>query len=330
MRDLIAGFSNHIKEAVAIRQKALVESKTTKDFTNVVISGLGGSGIGGSVLADLLSSKSSIPVTVNKDYHIPAFVGPHTLFIACSYSGNTEEILSATKLAMSAGAHIICISSGGELTEIAKENKFELLSMEGGNPPRSMFAYAISFLLFYAERYELGINNIEAELLASADLLDSEEENMMLEAKQIAEKLADKTPVILTIGGLGIAERWRQQFNENAKMLAWQAAIPEMNHNELVGWEGGTSDFAVIYLRDSQDFERNQKRIEIIKEIIDTKTDTQIEIWCKGKNEIQKALYMVHFGDWISFYLSEIRDVDVIDIKSIDLLKSELGKIPVK
>jgi glucose/mannose-6-phosphate isomerase len=111
-------------------------------------------------------------------------------------------------------------------------------------------------------------------------------------------------------------------------MLAWEAEIPEMNHNELVGWEGGNSQFVPVFLRNKDDFDRNQKRIEIIKEIMAQKTDLIIEIWSKGESSIDRALYLVHLGDWISYYLSELNQVDILDIKSIDLLKAELAKLP--
>ena len=120
----------------------------------------------------------------------------------------------------------------------------------------------------------------------------------------------------------------RQQLNENAKMLAWEAEVPEMNHNELVGWEGGSDQYACLFLRNEHDNARNQKRMDIIKGIISEKTQFVFEHWSKGGSKIERALYLVHFGDWVSYFLSEMNQVDIMDIKSIDLLKSELSKIP--
>lgn len=328
MKDLISNFSKHITEALGtIKGLNLNSSKTS--IHNLVITGLGGSGIGGTIVADLVSANSTVPVMVNKDYLLPGFVGKNTLVIACSYSGNTEETLSATHQALERGAEVACITSGGELLQIAKNSNLNVITMGGGNPPRSMFAYSFAFLCYYMEFYGIAKLDVKSDLAAAIQLLNDEEANMLVETKQMSETLKGRIPVVYAISGnLGIAARWRQQFNENAKMLSWEAAIPEMNHNELVGWEGGTNDYAAIFLRNESDYSRNQRRIEINKGIISEKTNQVLEVWSKGNSAIERALYLVHFGDWVSYFLSELNQVDIMDIKSIDLLKSELSKLP--
>ena len=328
MKDLIAGFSNHLKDALGIIQNTPLKSSTTP-IQNVVISGLGGSGIGGTVVAELVAPIANVPIVVNKDYTTPAFINENTLFIACSYSGNTEETIMATKQAIDKGAQIACISSGGQLYDIAKEKGYNLVSMQGGNPPRSMFAYSFTFLCQYLKHYGIAELDVKDNIEASIQTLEDSSTQTLEEAKNVASKLQNKTAILYAVSGhLGIASRWRQQLNENSKMLAWEAEIPEMNHNELVGWEGGNDQFIPVFLRNEDDFARNQKRIEIIKDIMLQKTPETIEIWSKGKSDIEKALYLIHLGDWISFYLSELNQVDIMDIKSIDLLKSELSKLP--
>ncbi len=328
MKNLISNFPNHISEAVT-NIKAAHFKASSINIHNVIITGLGGSGIGGTIVSELAAPNATVPIVVNKDYMLPGFVNEHTLVIACSYSGNTEETLSAVKSAMNKNAQIACISSGGELLEIAKANGFNVITMTGGNPPRSMFAYSFSYLCFILDFYGIAKFDVIANLEAASKLLVDDNEAIKAEALEIANKLKGKTTILYAVsGGLGVASRWRQQLNENAKMLAWEAEIPEMNHNELVGWEGGTSQFAPVYLRHSTDFSRNQKRIEINQQIISEKTDTLLEVWSKGNSAIERALYLVYLGDWASYYLSEINAVDIMDIKSIDLLKSELSKIP--
>jgi glucose/mannose-6-phosphate isomerase len=328
LKELIANFSQHLEEALKTIHSTKIKS-SDRAVHNVLITGLGGSGIGGSVVAELVGAHSPVPITVNKNYDIPAFVNEFTLVIACSYSGNTEETLSAVAQAQAKGAMFACISSGGKLKEIAEKKSYNLLSMEGGNPPRSMFAYSIAFLLRYMEAYGLSTYNVIEELKASIQLLNTSETETLKEAEAFAENIKNTIPQVLANNGsLAVAARFRQQLNENSKMLSWEAEVPEMNHNELVGWEGGDNRFSAVFIRNSHDNPRNQKRMDIIKGIIGEKTEHVYEMWSKGESKIQKALYLVHFGDWVTYYLSEINQVDIMDIKSIDLLKAELSKIP--
>ena len=280
-------------------------------------------------MAEMAAPVASVPITVNKDYQIPGFVNESTLVIACSYSGNTEETLMAVNSAMKKGAHIACITSGGSLREIAEEHGLNYLSMTGGNPPRSMFGYSFTYLVYLLEFYGLADFGTKAKVSEAIELLNATESETVSSASSLAGKLKGSIPIIYTVsGGLGIASRWRQQLNENAKMLSWEAEIPEMNHNELVGWEGGDARFFPVFLRNDSDFDRNQKRIEIIKGIISEKTPHLEEVWSKGNSSIARTLYLIHFGDWVSYFLSELNQVDIMDIRSIDLLKSELSKVP--
>jgi glucose/mannose-6-phosphate isomerase len=124
-----------------------------------------------------------------------------------------------------------------------------------------------------------------------------------------------------------VATRFRQQVNENAKMLCWHHVIPEMNHNELVGWRTENNDLAVILFRNSTDLDRIQARMEINKQTIAAYTDTIVEVWSKGNSNLERALYLIHLGDWVSFFLGEKKGVDIIEVKVIDHLKGELAKL---
>ena len=304
--------------------------KPQQPLANVVITGLGGSGIGGTIIADLALRTASLPIVVNKGYHLPNFVNDQTLVIACSYSGNTEETLMALEAAQKKNATIACISSGGKLKEEAKKLDYNLLVMPGGNPPRSMIGYSLPYLVAMLEFYQVASLQGESAIKAAVELLEKESDSIKEEAEKLAQELSGKTTALYAASGfLGVAARWRQQLNENSKMLAWEGEVPEMNHNELVGWEGGSDRYAAVFLRNSSDYDRNQKRIEINKNIIQSKTSHVYEVWSKGQSPLEQALYLIHFGDWVSFYLSELNQVDIIDIKSIDHLKSELSKLPV-
>jgi glucose/mannose-6-phosphate isomerase len=326
MLNLIQDLPSHIQEASAIFKDSNISK--LNGINNLIITGLGGSGIGGTIASEIASSSCSIPILVNNSYHLPAFVNERTLVIACSYSGNTEETLMCFGQAQEMGAQISVITSGGILLDKAKESGLDHVIIPGGNPPRSMLGYSLSVLLLMFDAY--GIVSIDAEqkLLSAARLLENEQDSIKLNAKELASKTKNNIPVTYACAGFsGVATRWRQQFNENAKLPGWNAEVPEMNHNELVGWTGGSDAYVVYFLRSTDDFWRNQKRIEIVSEIIRKQVPQVYDIWTQGTSLIEQVFYLIHLGDWISYYLSEERGVDIVDIKDINYLKSELSKI---
>ena len=326
MKQLIADFPQHLLEAAKIFKKAAIPSNT--DFDNIVISGLGGSGIGASIALDLVAAHATKPITINKSYQIPGFANQKTVFIAVSYSGNTEETLEAVHAALERGCAVMAITSGGKLQQLAEKHQFPVVVIPGGNPPRSMLGYSLIVLLGFFEK--LGLLDFEAVESASA-AFHHKLKNGGLEAihqttKTLAAENAQRIPVVYaSTGRAGVATRWRQQLNENAKLPGWDAEIPEMNHNELVGWAGGSNDFVVYFLRSSFDYPRNAKRTDIAVERL-SKIAEVIEIQAIGETPLEQALHLVHFGDWLSYYLSEERKVDIMDIEIIDYLKSTLDK----
>jgi glucose/mannose-6-phosphate isomerase len=326
MKELVANFSKQLQEALEIAQKAKISSH--KRIDNILITGLGGSGIGGTNVAELTIKTSTVPVVISKDYFIPAFVNENTLVIVCSYSGNTEETISAMQLAMQKKAQFVCITSGGKIKEIAEQNNFDLIVIPGGFPPRSCIGYSLVQLLHVFEAKQIANLNYKKEVEAAIKLLDEKEETIIQKAKAFAEKLHNKIPVIYSLGNTeGLAVRFRQQINENSKMLCWHHVIPEMNHNELVGWAGGNKNLAVCVLRTSFDYERNIKRLEINKEIFSKHTDTVFEIFAEGGSLLVQSLYLIHLTDWVSCYLADLKNVDPTEVKVIDFLKGALAKV---
>lgn len=327
MNNYIAAFTQHLSEAVQIGRAAKL-SPSQKDIRNVLICGLGGSGIGGTIVSDLVSAEIGVPICSTKDYSIPNFVNEHTLVIASSYSGNTEETLFALKKCQAKGAEIACISSGGKLTEIAREKNYNLISIPGGNPPRAMLGYSFTQLFFLLHHYNLIGNAFNQEFEKAISLLTNRQEHIQQEAKALANKLYNTTPVIYTAQGTeGVGIRFRQQINENSKMLCWHHVVPEMNHNELVGWRTNTQNLSVVYFRNKGDYSRNQLRIDINKKVISEYTDNITEVWSEGDSPLENALYHIHLGDWVSWYLSEMNEVDAIEIEVINYLKGELAKV---
>ncbi len=326
MKQLIADFPKHLLHALEIGAKADLK-KHTKPINSVLILGLGGSGIGGTIVSELTADEASLPIVVNKNYTIPAYVGEHTLVIACSYSGNTEETIMSMEEAVAKGAEVAIITSGGLALNKAKANNYNHIVIPGDNPPRSMLGYSLTQLYRLLNHYGVISDAYIKDIKAASALLEKESTALLLEANNLADTLFGKTPVIYSVAGNeGVAVRFRQQLNENSKMLCWHHVIPEMNHNELVGWAGAKEGLSVVIFRNPTDFERSQKRIEINKETIEKHTNSITEVWSKGNSPLERALYLIHIGDWTSYFLSEKNGVDILDIKVIEHLKDELSK----
>jgi glucose/mannose-6-phosphate isomerase len=327
MKQLITDFTNQISKAIVIGN-AYEASDWNANISNVLISGLGGSGIGGTIAAEVVASEARIPILTNNGYFIPNFVGINTLFLACSYSGNTEETISAAELAHAEGAKIVVISSGGKLKEMASENGWDYIGIPGGQPPRASFGLSFPQVLYVLQAHSVISTDFEKELEASIKLMDDTEEEVKKEALDVTEKLFGKIPVIYAADGFGgVATRFRQQVNENSKMLCWHHVIPEMNHNELVGWRTKDDNLAVVLFRNETDYDRIQARMDINKGTFSEYTDTTVEIWSKGESDLQRALYLIHIGDWVSYFLAEKKGIDEIEVKVIDHLKGELAKL---
>lgn len=327
MKDLVEKFPAQLREAIEIGKKVHLSSPTY-EIKNVLVSGLGGSGIGGTILAELTAQDTKAPILVNKDYFIPSYVNEHTLFIASSYSGNTEETLSALNLAIKQNSKIVCISSGGKVIELAKEHGFDHIIIPSGMPPRACLGYSLTQLFYVLAGYNLISDSFESQLNKAINLLESDKSDIIDKAEHITEQLHHKLPIIYAPAGYeGVAIRFRQQLNENSKILCWHHVIPEMNHNELVGWKDENHDLAVVILRNDNDFDRIKSRIEINEGVIGNYTPNIIEIFSKGDSNLEKALYLIHLCDWISCLLADKRGVDPVEVKVIDHLKGELAKL---
>lgn len=326
MKSLIEDFSQHLLNGLKTIDGANL-SPYKRDVENVLITGLGGSGIGATIVSELCKSIASIPLFVNKDYQIPGWVSEKTLVIACSYSGNTEETIEAVERSIEKGAQLAAITSGGKLEEICLNHHFNHLIIPGGNPPRSMLGYSLVCLFGILEHAGVINGDYRSEIEKSSALLDTNEISMRSQAEFMAKGMKNTTVCIYACEGMGgVATRWRQQLNENSKMLGWDAVIPEMNHNELVGWAGGSDQISAVFLKTSSDYERNKKRTELNVGIVQKYTNKVFEMDAKGTSNIQSALYLIHLGDWLSYFLQQENGVDIMDIKVIEYLKSELDK----
>lgn len=328
MLSLVDRYPAQLQEALEIGAAATIHPHS-QEINKIYLAGLGGSGIGGNFTQEFVAGECKIPFIVGKGYGIPAYIDAQTLFIVSSYSGNTEETLAAFDLAKDTGAKIVVVSSGGRLIAMAKEMDLDYIQVPGDWPsPRACLGFSFVQQLFILQKLGMiGTTQID-QIKTSINLLKFDQEDIKAEAKKVADQLFGKLPVIYTTDRMeAVAVRFRQQVNENAKMLCWHHVIPEMNHNELVGWRDKNDDLAVVYFRNKDDHKRNATRMDINKEIISQYAAPIIEIWSKGNSLVERAMYLVHLGDYISCYLADLRGMDSIEVKVIDYLKGELAKL---
>jgi glucose/mannose-6-phosphate isomerase len=331
MKSLIEGFPAQLMEALAIAKSAKLRP-VAQPLSNVVVAGLGGSGIGGSLIKALSADELRLPLDVSKSYDIPGYVNQNTLFIACSFSGNTEETLSAVEKAREKSALIVCITSGGKLGEFASQNGYDTILIPGhSNSPRASIGYGFVQLYHILHHFGIVPGNHFDDLEKSASLLKNESGEIRSTSLELTSYCKDKFPILYGDSALeAVLVRTQQQIAENSKQLSHVNVFPEMNHNELVGWKFPEVLFqnaATILLRTSFDHPRTTTRLNICREIFQNVAGSVWEIEAKGETRIQQALYLIHLLDWLSFDLAEANGVDPFPVDVINFLKNELAKV---
>jgi glucose/mannose-6-phosphate isomerase len=324
MKKLVEDFTKQLQEALDIAKNAVLTKKNS--IQNIVVTGLGGSGIGGTILSELVQNECTVPIIINKDYFLPEFINSNSLVIISSYSGNTEETLSAMQIAIAKKAQVICVTSGGKVQQFAEQHKFDTIVIPGGHPPRSCIGYSLIQLFKIVQFNGFIKTDLLNQVQESIKLLDAEKISIKLDATKIAKILLHKIPVIYSLGTCeGVAVRFRQQINENSKMLCWHHTFPEMNHNELVGWTEKNDALAVITFRTSFDYERTVKRYDICKPLFAKYSNSVTDIMAKGNSKVEQFLYLINIGDWISCYIADLKNIDAVEVNVITNLKNELA-----
>lgn len=336
MYDWIRNFPEQIEDAVRIGRNAPLAVRTS-GIQNIVVTGLGGSAIGGDLLRSYLANELDLPFIVNRHYRLPEFVGTKSLVIVSSYSGNTEETIAAHADAAKRHARILCITTNGKTMKMAKKFKHPVIEIPKGYSPRAALGYSFFPLLVAFTRLGL-IKNKAKDIAETVKLLRSESsvlsnpEAVENRALQLAKTLQGKLPVIYapTEHLDAVAVRWRGQIGENAKQLAFGHVLPEMNHNELVGWKHPLhllKQMHVIFLRDSRTHKRIALRETSTKQIVSQYADGVTEVWSNGTSLLARMFSLIYLGDWVSFYLALLNNEDPTPVKVIDELKDELGKV---
>jgi glucose/mannose-6-phosphate isomerase len=304
------------------------------NFENIVYAGMGG-----SALAALISQSwpgYKVPFEVCRQYHIPAYVSDKTLFIAASYSGNTEETVSALAEAEEKGAKIAVIAGGGKLQEAAQTKNYPFVLLPKAAQPRYAVFYNLKALVQILE--SAGFVN-EAE--ASAQMKQTSEflrqsvqawlptvPQAQNPAKQLAMELAGKSGVVYA-GPLmaPAAYKWKISFNENAKNVAWWGQYPEFNHNEFIGWSSHPIDkpYAVVDLRSSFEHPRVQKRFELSDKLLSGRRPAAHVVQAQGETILEHLLWTTSFGDFVTIYLALLNGVNPAPVDLVEKFKTELG-----
>ena len=305
---------------------------------NVVFGGMGGSAITGDAVQSLMGGGFLVPFVVNRGYGLPGFVDSGTLFVASSYSGNTEETLAAAQEVVEKGCSVFCVTSGGRLGEMAEEMGWPLVRLPSGYPPRAALGYSLGVLIRFFSG--LGVGGVTQEdLKQTVSFLEKtgevwgELENPSNLPLALAERIRGRIPLIYSSDTLrAVGFRWKTQLNENSKTHAFYQPLPEMNHNEIVGWEPlpGTERFfehlMMILLRVPEDAPRIRLRMDITKQLVEDSGGRVLEVVGEGPSFLSRLLYLIFLGDLVSFFLAVLYGVDPTEIQKIDLLKKRLAQ----
>lgn len=301
-----------------------------------MLTGLGGSAAGGDFVRAIFEDSASVPFQVNRDYTLPHYVNERTLVFACSYSGNTEETLSAFRHAQAHGSQLVCVTSGGVLAEYAEESGVPIIRIPGGQPPRTALGFLFVPVLHACERWGL----VDEQAFGSAFQLLSEcvtdwaVETPFAEnaPKKLAAAIHGKVPILYGLGSWQgiVAYRWKGQIGENAKVLSFSHTFPELNHNEILGWvkadSQGVDRWAVVILEDGRESAKMKARAQVTTELIGDKADV-FRVQARGETLLERMLSLTLFGDFVSLYLAALNGVDPENIDSINVLKSALSRV---
>ena len=328
--------AEHYRKAANIAEKISLQHANP---ANIIVAGMGGSAIGGELLKDWVRNKAQAPLEVNRDYALPAYANKKSLVLVVSYSGETEETLSAFLDAVKRKCTIFCVSSGGSLLEFAEKLSVPYLRVPSGMPPRAALPYLFVPLLKSLEKSGV-VSGVSGELSEATKILERVSGENAPEkpaennfAKTLASGINGTVPVVYGFGVFrSVAQRFKQQFNENSKVPSKWEFFSELNHNEIVGWEKAeklAECLSTLFIRDKSESDAIRSRIEITKTLLPS-ASKMFEMWTQGKGALARMLSTVCIGDFTSVYLAVLRNVDPTPVENINLLKDKLGQGEVK
>jgi len=324
MKEIILNFPKQFKVGFRAAQNINIKPKLKK----VCICGMGGSALPANLLAMVLEEyKEKLSLTIQRDYTLPSSVDRQTLIVCISYSGNTEETISCAKEALKRKLKIVLISSDGQLEKLAKRYSLPFVRIEKGYPPRMALGYLFGALIGILNALKFIPASLKKELIELEGTLKPEQ--LEKEGKSLATKLKGRVPVIYASNRLKyLARIWKIKFNENTKIPAFWNYFPELNHNEMTGFEQGNhkllsinNKLYLILLQDRDDHPRNKKRMELTLRVLKKRNIKGEIVKLKGKTFLERVFNSILLSDWVSYYLAKAYGVDPIPVKMVEEFK---------
>jgi glucose/mannose-6-phosphate isomerase len=328
-RGVLAGFPRQCREARTLRANPAGPQERPR---LIVVAGMGGSAAGGDLLATCAADTLDVPVIVHRGYGLPAAAGPHTLVLASSYSGDTEEALSAVDVALSRKLPVVALTAGGRLAALAEHHRLPRVTLPAGLMPRM----ALGYLFLPALRVLAGcgaevasqsdIDEAVGVLEALAAELAPARPAASNEAKRLALAIGDRLPVVYGGPVTGaVAYRWKTDVEENAKTFAIAGVLPEMNHNEIEAWRPpAAGGFHAVLLREKGEPAEIARRFSLLCDIIGPGAGGVSETWARGRARVARLLALAYLGQWTSYYLAVLRGIDPWTVPRLDELKRRL------
>ncbi len=333
MLDRIKDLPKQVRDAWTIARAAQLPP-AHGDVRNITVAGMGGSAIGGDLAAALLADELKVPMSVHRDYGLPAYVGRDSLVIASSYSGNTEESLSSFEEAQRRGARVLVLTTGGRIAELARAAKYPVVTFSYSAQPRAALGYSLGLVLGVLSRLGF-VRDLSADIDAAlADVAKLEERvhegARTNDAKKLAIELYGRIIFAYGAGVMGVmARRVKGQWNENAKNWGAFDVLPELNHNAVVGFphpDVARDALTVLLLRSDRDNPRHKLRFDVTRELLDRANVPHKTLQFAGSNMLSELLQLTLFTDYVSFYVALLNGADPTPVKSIDYLKDRLAK----
>ncbi len=328
----VLALPEHLRDALWRVESAIMQDWDTP--AGLVVAGMGGSAIGGALARAAMGDHASRPIFVTRAYGLPPWTTPDTMVLCASYSGDTEETLACYESAGALGAKRTVVTTGGRLAEMARADGVPVIPLPGGFQPRAAVAYMIVASLEVAALCGAG-----PRLTPEIDVAASHTEQLVAEwgpdapedslAKTVARGLLGTTPVVAGAGLTSpIAYRWKTQINENAKQPSFAGELPELDHNEIVGWEGAAElgRFSAVFLDDSDAHPRVKERMDLTERLIADNAAASFRLETRGQTAIERVVSLVLLGDLVSIYLAALRGVDPGPVKVLDDLKAALAE----
>jgi glucose/mannose-6-phosphate isomerase len=330
--DDILSLPDHLRDALWRVESANLEPYDAPG--GLIVAGMGGSAIGGALAREALGDRASRPIELARGYALPAWATPDTMVLCSSYSGNTEETLAVYEAAGALGAPRIVATTGGKLAEEARGENVPVIPLPGGFQPRAAVAYSlvvaleVAWLCGAGERLHAEIDVAAAHVEHIIEMWGPDAPGDSL-AKELARGLHGTIPQVAGSGLTApIAYRWKTQINENAKTPCFAHELPELDHNEIVGWEGASQlgRFSAVFLDDSDLHPRIRQRIELTRGLIEAEAAGTYRVESVGQNRTERLISLVLLGDLVSLYLAVLREVDPTPVAPIERLKSALAR----